>query len=164
MYAASICGEGSSLHIGLLSLLIVSGLVVLNSIPTNLDAQSDQLGITKERHEYSSSHSKDNTGMKKLEQPKQTIIKLEDNAAGHAAGWDPPLQIAQIKPPFKIEQGMSFEFTSIDPMVPPDVNGLAQNCLLVSADSVNNQLGILCDPINRGSPSEGAVLTYIMSK
>jgi len=86
-------------------------------IPTNPSAigTSDRLDIIREWYDGSSNPIKDNTVMK-TKQPKQTIIKVEENAAGHAVGWNlgQSERHFSIKPPFEIKQAISFEFTLVN--------------------------------------------------
>jgi hypothetical protein len=101
---------------------------------------------------------------------RQTIIKLEDNVHGQASGWNPDgiERRFSIKPPFEIEQGMSFEFTYISPLQPSTPDVPAAGCELLQIDSISNELDIFCiQPVEsfvQNSPKEGATLTYIMTK
>jgi hypothetical protein len=72
----------------------------------------------------------------------------------------------ELKLPFKVEQGMSFEFTFIDPLEPPDPNVGINNCVPSNiANTVDpNILQISCADTFHGPPEEGAVLTIIVSK
>ena len=126
------------------------------------------------------------------EDSRQTVVTLHDDEEGHAPGWDPPglpgpggipVQIFHILPPFKIEQGMSFEFTFIDPLSSGSglffPTGAAGNCELFGIGHQREDraetLDIACynhvpsvilptPTFTLSPPREGATLTYVMTQ
>lgn len=93
-----------------------------------------------------------------------TVVKLEDNQAGHAAGWNPPHisdEVYTIQFPVHLEVGTLIEAMFLNPsgtLMHP-----AGDCALDFIDTSTDRFGIICVELAKQAIA-GATLTYIVTK
>jgi hypothetical protein len=97
------------------------------------------------------------------------VVTLEDNEAGHAAGWNPPadndLQLYTIQSPIDIQKGTLIEFSFTNPPSNPTVPSSHETSDCRDGyrkDTMADTFTISCNP-GGFTPAEGATLTYIIT-
>jgi Collagen triple helix repeat (20 copies) len=102
-----------------------------------------------------------------------TVVTLEDDETGHAAGWNPLgisgslSEIYTIQSPVDLETGMSIEATFWNPAGNPTTTfHSGGECSSVDMDTSTDRFTIDCLGVNPavGNVHEGATLTYIITK
>ena len=106
------------------------------------------------------------------EDSRQTVVTLHDDAEGHAAGWNPPgfgnmpgrPADFNIKAPFKLEPGLSFEGTFTNP---PTISGIfiSEPCFILGITDNGESLAIRCGGFDFAPNvvTEESILTYIIT-
>lgn len=96
-----------------------------------------------------------------------TVVALEDDDAGHAAGWNPPgdngLQTYTIQSPVDIQEGTLIELSSSNPPNNPTTPSSREvgGCHDGRQDTTADTFAISC---NEGIPPvEGSTLTYMIT-
>lgn len=97
---------------------------------------------------------------------RQTIVTLQDDAEGNAAGWNPPStgimsSIFVIKSPVELTPSFSIEATFVNP---PESQFGAGPCRLTDANRPPNTFGLDCRMGGLSPVDPGAVLKYIITK
>lgn len=92
---------------------------------------------------------------------KITVVTLNDDADGHAAGWNPPGSNFFIQAPFDIVQGMSIEATWMGTNDVSAENPGLKDAAICVIDSVNIITDVFEIGCNSGSQAGGAQLTYV---
>jgi hypothetical protein len=92
---------------------------------------------------------------------KITVVTLNDDADGHAAGWNPPGSNFFIQAPFDIVQGMSIEATWMGTDDVSAENPGLKDAAICVIDSVNIITDVFEIGCNSGSQAGGAQLTYV---
>jgi len=94
-----------------------------------------------------------------------TVVTLEDNAAGHAAGWNPPvngLQLYTIQSPVELRKGTLIELSLTNPSILVPLSHEVGECQNRRMYPTTDSFTITCDP-GGFTPVEESTLTYIIT-